>query len=72
MSKGEDLTKLQIRMSKTALDELNALQAELRASTRTETVKASLKLMKYVQQRKNEGAKFIIKDKSGKEREIVI
>lgn len=65
------ITKLQINMSENALEELETLQRSIDASTKTEVVKSSLKLYKFLENEKRAGAKILIKDKDGKEKEIV-
>lgn len=69
--KNERITKLQINMSEKALQELEDLQKSIDASTKTEVVKASLKMYKFLEEEKKGGAKIIIKDKNGNERQIV-
>ena len=69
--KKERVMKLQINMSEKALHELEDLQKSIDASTKTEVVKASLKLYKFLDKEKGSGAKILIQDKNGNKREIV-
>ena len=59
-------------MSKKALNDLEELQKKIDASTRTEVIKSSLKVFRFLEDEKDKGAKIIIKDKDGKERELLL
>ena len=69
--KTDKISKLQINMSSKALKELEDLQKSIDANTKTEVVKASLKLYSFVEKQKKDGSKILIKDKNGNEREII-
>lgn len=67
----DKINKLQIRMSEQAIEELEDLQRQIDASTKTEVVRSSLKMFKYLEDAKGKGSKIIIRDKDGREREII-
>lgn len=67
----DEMTKFQVRMSEKALNDLEKLQEDLEASTKTEVVRSSLKLVKFLVTEKKSGVKVILKDKEGNEREIL-
>lgn len=68
----EKINKLQINMSEKALRELEDLRAQIDAPTKTQVIKSSLKVLKYLEDAKAKGGKIIIKDKDGKEKELVL
>ncbi|MFH1432940.1 MAG: hypothetical protein ABIG84_07020 [archaeon] len=68
----EKMARLQIKMSANALKELEDLQKKIDASTRTQVIKSSLKVYRFLEDEKSKGSKIIIKDKEGKEREIIL
>lgn len=59
-------------MSDKALAELEDLQRRIDASSRTEVIKSSLKVYRFLENEKEKGAKIILKDKDGKERELLL
>jgi len=64
----EKIRKLQINMSETALKELEELQKKINASTKTQVIKSSLRTFKFLQEKLDDNAEIIIRDKDGKER----
>ena len=71
MKHKEKIMRLQINMSSKALEELNKLQKEIDSSTKTEVVKSSLKLFRFLVDEKHKKSKIIIREESGKEKEII-
>ena len=67
-----DIARLQVRMSKKALEDLDKLQKRIDASTRTQVIKSSLRVFRFLEEEKGRGAHIIIKDKNGKERELIL
>lgn len=65
------IAKLQINMTDKALRELENLQISTGASTKTEVVKTSLRLYNFLEKEKEDGAKILVREKNGKEREVV-
>lgn len=59
-------------MSAKALSDLNELQKRIDASTKTEVIKSSLKVYRFLEDEKFKGSKIIIQDKNGKERELIL
>jgi len=72
MKPKEHLARLQINISDKALADLEDLRKGINASTKTEVVKSSLKLFRFLVDEKSKKAKIIVREDSGKEKEIVI
>jgi len=68
MNSAEKIKKLQINMSQSALDDLSELQKKIHAPTKTQVIKSSLKTFRFLQEKLDEKAEIIIRDKNGKER----
>lgn len=68
----EKISRLQINMSSKALAELESLQKRIDASTKTEVIKSSLKIFRFLEGEKERGVKVILRDKDGKERELLL
>lgn len=68
----ERISKLQINLSKKALEELEGLKKQMEASSKTEVVRSSIKLMKLVQSEMSKGGEIVIKDAKGREKTIML
>ncbi len=68
----EKISRLQINMSSKALADLEDLQKKIDATTKTEVIKSSLKVFRFLENEKRNGVKIILKDKEGKERELLL
>ncbi len=68
----ERISKLQINLSKKALGELETLKKEMEASSKTEVVRSSIKLMRLVQTELSKGGEIVIKDAKGREKTIML
>lgn len=68
----ERISKLQINLSKKALEELEGLKKQMEASSKTEVVRSSLKLMKLIQSELSKGGEIVIKDAKGREKTIML
>lgn len=68
----EKISRLQINMSSKALAELEELQKKIDATTKTEVIRSSLKVFRFLENEKTNGVKIILKDKDGKERELLL
>lgn len=68
----ERISKLQINLSKKALEELEGLKKQMEASSKTEVVRSSIKLMKLVQSELSKGGEIVIKDAKGREKTIIL
>ncbi|MBR9676721.1 hypothetical protein GOV04_01110 [Candidatus Woesearchaeota archaeon] len=69
----KDLHKLQVNISKKALNDLEELRTELEATSKAEVIKASLKLYKFITEEKlsDKGAKVLLRDSKGNIKEII-
>ena len=68
----ERISKLQINLSPKALEELEGLKKQMEASSKTEVVRSSIKLMKLVQSELSKGGEIVIKDAKGREKTIML
>lgn len=71
MKHKEKIMRLQINISSKALEELEKLQKDIDSSTKTEVVKSSLKLFRFLVDEKHKKSKIIVREESGKEKEIL-
>lgn len=71
MDQKEKIMRLQINISKQASKELEDLRKAIDASSKTEVVKSSLKLFRLLVDEKGKKAKIIVREESGKEKEIL-
>jgi len=68
----EKISKLQVNMTPGQLEELEQMMDKLKAGTKTEVVKSSLKLMRYAVEEKSKGGEIILRDKNGREKVLII
>lgn len=71
LSRDDRINKLQVNLSSKALKEIDELKTQIDASTRTQVIKSSLKVLKYLEDKKGEGGKIIIRDSDGNEAELL-
>ncbi len=68
----EKISRLQIKMSPKALTDLENLQEKIDATSKTQVIKSSLKVFRFLEDEKEKGVKIILRDKEGKERELLL
>jgi len=68
----EKISRLQIKMSPKALSDLEDLQEKIDATSKTQVIKSSLKVFRFLEDEKEKGVKIILRDKEGKERELLL
>ena len=68
----EKISRLQIKMSPKALSDLENLQKKIDATSKTQVIKSSLKVFRFLEDEKEKGVKIILRDKEGKERELLL
>ncbi|MCX6741587.1 MAG: hypothetical protein NTX24_00200 [Candidatus Pacearchaeota archaeon] len=68
----EDKKKIQVNISKEALEEINDLKDKLNLGSISDVIRSSLKLTRYIELEKEAGNEIIIRNrKSNKEKEVV-
>lgn len=66
-------SKLQINLTKSALNQIEAIQKRIEATSKTEVIRSSLRFYNYLteEMKKDKNLKIILKDSKGKTKEVV-